>query len=420
MVINFILAIFCLAFGWLARRRPLFAGCLITAALPSYLVKFSLFGIPITLLEVMIIVLAAVIFANRLNRKRLVEFIKKNQVISWPAGAIIFFATIAMIISPNLRGAAGIWKAYFIEPVVFLASLAVIIKKPGEIKKLFWALGISAVYLSLFAWWQKFSGWGVPEAFLAADGSVDRVVSFFGYPNALGLYLGPIIILFSVFLWDTPKKAVWQLSKLAIIALSFSILVLAKSEAAILAILVVWLIAGVAIKKTRLIVLSFCLTGTIILICNPYIQEFFLQKILLQDYSGFIRRLIWKETWEMLKNNWLWGAGLAGYQKIIAPYHLPTFEIYLYPHNVFLNFWSELGLGGLIAFGWLAVAWLKKIFGEIKKNKAIFFNLAFGAAFLEIFIHGLVDVPYFKNDLSILFWLIIGLAIIANKVSKQG
>ena len=33
-----------------------------------------------------------------------------------------------------------------------------------------------------------------------------------------------------------------------------------------------------------------------------------------------------------------------------------------------------------------------------------------------LLVHGLVDTPYFKNDLSVLFWLIIGLGIIEDKI----
>ena len=34
------------------------------------------------------------------------------------------------------------------------------------------------------------------------------------------------------------------------------------------------------------------------------------------------------------------------------------------------------------------------------------------AALSAILIHGLVDTPYFKNDLSIIFWVLIALLII--------
>ena len=40
------------------------------------------------------------------------------------------------------------------------------------------------------------------------------------------------------------------------------------------------------------------------------------------------------------------------------------------------------------------------------------------ATMVALLVHGLVDVPYFKNDLSVLFWLIVGSLIILEKICK--
>jgi len=39
---------------------------------------------------------------------------------------------------------------------------------------------------------------------------------------------------------------------------------------------------------------------------------------------------------------------------------------------------------------------------------------------IVLLVHGLVDTPYFKNDLSVLFWLIIGLGIAEANLRKGG
>ena len=154
---------------------------------------------------------------------------------------------------------------------------------------------------------------------------------------------------------------------------------------------------------------------------------------------------MWKETWSMLHDNRLiGGAGLANYQKSVAPYHAsgiyirnndPDFdeqikisleyqqktwqpiEIYLYPHNIFLNFWSETGLFGLFVFIllMLTVVWrYRKV--RNPENKALY--LVILAVFATIWVHGLVDVPYFKNDLSVLFWFFAGLSVICARAKK--
>jgi O-antigen ligase len=84
----------------------------------------------------------------------------------------------------------------------------------------------------------------------------------------------------------------------------------------------------------------------------------------------------------------------------------------MYPHNIFLNFWVELGLLGMMLFTWIIGRYLYcaiKLFGAKKeKNEASrFIVLGLGAAMIAILVHGLVDVPYFKNDLAVFFWLLI-------------
>jgi hypothetical protein len=148
----------------------------------------------------------------------------------------------------------------------------------------------------------------------------------------------------------------------------------------------------------------------------------------------------------MLKDgNLLWGAGLNNYQEKIRPYHQEGFffnkdadpkfrlkvvfgedqnyrderwqplEIYLYPHNIFLNFWTEIGLIGALIFAFVIIKFLflsLRYYFKERGNKNKYLGLALGSSMLVIVIHGLVDVPYFKNDLASLFWIIIALLAI--------
>jgi len=296
-MIELVILIFSIFFAWLSFKDLRWAIYLIVAFLPSYLIRFNLFKIPATILEAMIII-AFILFLWKYKLAWLKDF--KNDTFFWPIVAVLIVATFSTIISPDFIKAAGLWKAYFIEPILFYILLTNLIKTKGDWQNIFWALGLSALYLSLIAFWQFESAWNVPGAFLKTDGSIDRVVSIFGYPNALGLYLGPIIILFTGWLFFYPQKKIIQLLKLSVIILSFITIILAKSEAAILSVLAVWLIGGLIIKKTRYYFLALIILMVLIFILVPTVNNYLSEKILLQDYSGFIRRLIWGESWEML------------------------------------------------------------------------------------------------------------------------
>jgi hypothetical protein len=147
------------------------------------------------------------------------------------------------------------------------------------------------------------------------------------------------------------------------------------------------------------------------------------------EWSGQVRTVMWGETVTMLRDRPFYGAGLAAYPTVILPYHKAKWmEVFQYPHDIVLNLWSETGMLGLVAFAWILVTWTRlaskkgKWKAENGKRDKIegpsvpltTYHLPLTPAAIPaiavitaMLIQGLVDVPYFKNDLSILFWLLI-------------
>jgi len=433
MIYYFFLIIAIAIFASLAYYRPLISLYLIAGLLPSYLIRYNFFGIPLTWLETMIIVLAIVLLIQKkIDLKKI-----RDDIFFWPIIAILASATIAVFVSGDKLHALGAWKAYFVEPIIFYWLMINIIVVRRHLEGLFWALGASVWYLALSGLIQKIVPVGVPEAFLTASGGTDRIVSFFGYPNALGLYLGPIVVVFmgflfyknadSLLLYFSNFQRFWL--KLSVVIFGFMTIWWSKSEGAILAVAAVGWLMMLIMKKSRkpaLILLGFFV---ILLIVNSGLRELILSKILLQDWSGQVRLAIWGETWNMLKAHWFFGAGLAGYPVGIIPYHANAWmEIFPYPHNILLNFWSELGLLGLASFIWLAIKYfwinIKNLFSFVwcYCHDAPFDRLAsfvFIMAGLEIIIHGLVDAPYFKNDLSMLVWILAAVTSLNIKLKEE-
>ncbi len=427
-----ILVLAAAAFLFVAFARPIWALSIVAFLLPTYMIRFTIGLIPFTFLETLIILLALVVL---ITKKFDWEKIYHDSLF-WPIIAILITSTIAVVASYSPIQGAGLWKAYFVEPVIFYWLMLSLIDRRRYLEGLFWALGGSVIYLSLIAIFQKIFAVGVPQAFMDPAGGVDRVVSVFGYPNAIGLFFGPIIILFLGFLYyRNPDSLLLYLSnanrfwfKAAVIILGVFTIVLAKSEGAIVAIVVCAWLMLVFNRKTRLLILVVTGVFGVELLINSPLREFIAFKLFLQDWSGQIRRIMWGETWAMLKNNWFFGAGLAGYPVAIVPYHAKWFEIFPYPHNILLNLWVALGIPGLLAFVWLGLAFiwlnLKNFFGIVyEKGKNLSFDkiasLLFLLVGLEMVIHGLVDVPYFKNDLAVLFWILVGAASLNAKLVQE-
>ena len=65
----------------------------------------------------------------------------------------------------------------------------------SEVHKQQWGSILLAFLVSILAIYQKVTGNLIDNALWSA-GATRRVVSFFGYPNAVALYLGPLVMLF--------------------------------------------------------------------------------------------------------------------------------------------------------------------------------------------------------------------------------
>ena len=95
--------------------------------------------------------------------------------------------------------------------------------------------------LSIFAIYQKFTGTFIPNPFWAAE-ATRRVTSFYPYPNALALYLAPIVTMligWVVLEFKKVKTNFWYIAFFAVTAaLSLRALQFTVSKGALLAVLI--------------------------------------------------------------------------------------------------------------------------------------------------------------------------------------
>lgn len=397
------------AFASLAWRDIKLGLIALAALLPSYLLRFELFGIPSTLLEVFVMTLIIIWLIKGRYKQVRTELIRAWRL---PILLLLLATTIGVLISLNTIAALGIWKTYFIEPILLFFIASAELEKNEDQKRVLAALAGSAIFIALYAIAQSFFSLPIPPPW-DIEG---RVTSLFPFPNAVGLFLGPITSGALIYLFTT--KSI-RAQNLAFFTATFGTLaiILAQSEAALVALLAVTLLYGLISKKYRIYAVGSIALLALLAALFPIHRSLAIDKLTLQDYSGGVRLAQWEDTVAFLKTEPLFGAGLSGYPSAIAPFHDEAhIEIFQYPHNVLLNFWVEIGLLGLLAIGWIAVLLLRESKTIFKKTDPI--SLAASAALLQMFIHGLVDVPYLKNDLAILSWLLIALLLNARYAQK--
>jgi len=387
---------------------------LIFLILPAYLVRFSVFGIPTTVLEVIIYLVFAIglILFFRTRRK-----IKPAKI--WlPAGLLLLAAIISVWVSPLKISALGELKAFFIDPLLVLWLMLVYLSKK-DFRLILGVVSLSALFVSFHAIWQYLSQNITPDG---------RVIGIFGYsPNYLALFLAPITALFigySIENWQ--KNHLNNFASLGASAFYLIALYLSGSRAGLLVVLaglIAFSIFKYWSKISSKIYLKISL-AVFILIAVFIGWFFFKPNFSLSPENGGrvtssnnIRWQIWGTSLELGRNNPVLGLGLGNFQPAFTELtkNRANFPEYispwaLTPHNLYLMFWLSTGILGIGAFIWILVIFYQQGFKLKTSESAILL-----AGMTALLLQGLVDTPYFKNDLCLIFWCLVGLVIILNK-----
>lgn len=392
-----LLILFLTSFTVLSIKNFRLGLSLLFGLLPIYLIRFPIVGVPTTALEICALVVIAI--GAWQYRSSITSWVRRPTLDRWTIALLVTLlaAIIATIVAPDTQAALGILKAYYLEPIAIFLLARVAFDK-NDWRRAFVALCVSGVIASLFAIVQVLTGTGIP----APWNFEGRATGFFDYPNALGLFLAPIVAALTVALFDGRQLVSRRLLIAFSIVVMIVAIILAKTEAAFVAIpagLLITLLVSSAKRPTKIFVTSlFIGLVAVAFVFSPIARE----KLLLQDTSGEARRSTWTETITLITSSphhLLFGAGLSGYPTALAPYHDPQlYEIFQYPHNIVLNIWVELGLIGLI--GLILVGTL--VCKAARQQRQDPLTIIAAAALATMLVHGLVDVPFFKNDLALL------------------
>ncbi len=435
---------------------------LIILLLPTYQIRFQLARIPMTFLEGMILILGAIEFvrfiilslrgtaAAETKQSKIQKLRSDAHNDKWLLIFILLFllaALISVFVSPVRIKAAGVFKAYFAEAVLFCFLTVLIIDTQKKLQRLWKILAILVLYLSIFGIYQFITLYGLPFNWWAVDVASRRITSLLNHPNALALLLGPVIAML-LFL-PNKRKLEWTSIILGIAALYLSF-----SRAAWLALVLTvlgWLLItslpwrGEGLREGLKLLLAIIVIVSLILVV-PFSRTKILDLVRGRDLSQQNRYVLWSAAQDMLKKSPVLGVGLMGFHEAYKNYPLgPDRVVQNYPHNFFLNFWLETGLLGLISITGLLILFYKKVYlllkspspdpsppgrgkaendssplrGEDKGGGEKSLVLVAVAGMSMIILHGLVDVSYFKNDLSVLFWLIYALPFLSLRSAES-
>jgi len=410
---------------WLALclHNRYFALVAFVALLPIYLVRVALplpgtgINLPTTLLELFFLILFSVWLFTDAMRPGAWRALREWAM---PISLFVAGATISVAVAPSFMPSLGLWRAYIVEPILFFAMFSDIIGRKKRGVAVLCALGTTLAIVGIIAVYQKITGFGIPNPIWAAE-ATRRATAFYGFPNAIGLFAAPVTMLmvaWAVSLLGQHTQRRW----LALLPTSAAILgalgiLFAVSEGAAIGLLAGLGLYGLMHKKLRPWTLGAIIIACAVVVLIPPVRNYASLLVSLRDDSGSVRSIIWSETSAMLADHPVFGTGLAGYPGRILPYHRATWiEVFQYPHDIVLNFWGEVGLLGLAGFVWIVWRFYAVTLRVARTKDAPWLAAGLIAAMTATLVHGLVDVPYFKNDLAMLFWVLIGLAEVLRRI----
>jgi O-antigen ligase len=385
------------------------AMALAAAAMPLYVVRFRFGPLPTTLLEIFILVTAG-LFALAVVRR----------AGRWPGRTpyeipIVLFllgGAIGVFVAPDHRGGLGIFRAYLVEPIAIYYVALAIFESTEQLLPLLLTWGIGTVLfclVDLATFLQALANGSFEPGHAAAAFQIN--------PNSIALYLEPIIGLAAGFLILGVGRQ--RLIALGLLAVVLPAEVATFSRGGLLALGILAFIAIITLQRLWLQAALIAGTGLAAYGVRhlPLLGTRIAQSLDPNSGTLFNRERVWVATAHMLHDRPVFGAGLNAYQTVMAPYRAvdPNQVPEPYPHNFIFTAWTETGLLGLFAFVWILAGlviqpwlWLRRATGV---DRPLLWGA--GAAFAMIAVHGLVDSPYWKNDLSLEFWLLAAIQVAA-------
>ena len=381
----------------------------------AYVLRGTFLHFPTTALEVSLLAtLAVYVVEKRLRRESFPD--PRRLAYFWPVMLLLLAATISVLVSPERRAAAGIWKAYFIEPALIAYVLADVLRSRDQLVKLIGGFFLSGILVSTFQVLGFLYAVGIHRPLLVEQ----PVVVLYFTPNATGLFLGPLLaIALALALYGNRAE---RFRGVVFIVLSGPAFVLSFSRGAWLGLVAATVFLAYH-HRHRVLLLGATALGVAGALLVPAVRRRLGHEFDPHDPFNTInlRVELWRATAHMMSNprHLLLGTGLSGFKHDIAAFRAPGGyqEDLIYPHNIYLDFYTETGLLGLAAFVWLTASWVRTTARALKAATELrALHLALAAASVELVVHGMLDVPFFKNDLSFLMFALVGVQVAALRL----
>ncbi len=357
------------------------------------------------------------------------NFNRKSKIVNpksldWAALALLALSLVSTFFAPNFGVSMFEWRVLVFGSVVyyFLVRLGLDFGPPESAPSLRWvrrlvdALVAGAVLHAVIALY----GYFLDAQFVNVEGVRRAVSPVYASPNNLSLFLErvwPILLVGAVFRMGGTQRVIRRALYGTGLTLVTLTLVLTFSRGGLLGLPVsvttMAVFYGIHHRKQlsrRLAAIVAGILAGVSLVLLPLSQVG--RFAVGPGSSEFFRVKAWQSALNMMRDHWLLGVGLNNFlyqyrTRYILPeaWQEPNLS---HPHNIFLDFGTRLGVGGIAALLWLQGAfWITawRVYSALSEPLV----LALMGSMAVFLSHGQIDNAYFLVDLAFIFFLTAGI-----------
>lgn len=307
---------------------------------------------------------------------------------------------ISVIFSQNKFISAGQIYKY----ICYLSLFVIVSSLSCENKnRIIYTIILAGFIISLLAIYQYFFGFKhvlnyitkqkIAITYFSSFEYINQRRAFFPFvtPNALAGFLILIIPL----ALSLQSRTKWIVTPCLFLALLFT-----KSLGAFLSLIFGMILFLFLRKKPArteiLLLLILGLCSIIIFVLRQSVTK----EYLLPAFSLERRLTYWQNTIKLIKLYPLFGVGIGNF----------NLRFSRYAHNVCLQIWAEMGILGIVSFLWLIIGVIKSAYNNIKTSSHQNYIYPLLTSVIIFLLHNLFDFTFFLPEISLIWWLILGMA----------
>ncbi len=431
-----------------AIRSPRLAILLPLVFHAAYLLRSSVGSYPTTGLEILLVAVVAGAWVSLASspvpaaRTALVPWRVLGKLPTVLLAVFLSAATLSVFVSPHARTSLGVWKAMVVEPLIYAITLVTVftskrrdnwpIARADALHPVIVALvlgGLVSVGISL----------AIPQ--FGVD--FGRFRGIYDVPNSLALVVAPLVTLTTVASLALPASRGRLLFSGSAVVFAVALLV-TQSLAGVLAVALSLGYSALRFRasRRRLVILLFTFAASAALWQAASGK---LPHVVSPVSSSLRARVeIWSVSWALIKDHPILGVGLGTFEpayqaklrELLAeqsntrslvpqpPLNLPLEWVVRDPHNIILSFWLNTGLLGLLSLSALLALALRRSWVQDPRTSASdpvsLLDSLLSPVVLTLLFFGLLDVPYWKNDLAVLWWVLLVVGIGGAPARRAG